>query len=130
MVEDNDSLLRVTVPTRRLDISIEEDLIEEVGRIHGMDNIEGKSPVLDVVRGTYDSTRRAIKHKLADMGLNETMSYTLIPNGEVHKFTNDEFEAVTLNDPMSEDRNTLRYSLLYSLKEIYNYNKARNNSNK
>lgn len=129
MVEDNDSLLRVTVPTRRLDISIEEDLIEEVGRIHGMDNIEGKSPVLDVVRGTYDSTRRAIKHKLADMGLNETMSYTLIPNGEVHKYTNDEFEAVTLNDPMSEDRNTLRYSLLYSLKEIYNYNKARNNSN-
>ena len=129
MVEDNDSLLRVTVPTRRLDISIEEDLIEEVGRIHGMDNIEGKSPVLDVVRGTYDSTRRAIKHKLADMGLNETMSYTLIPNGEVHKFTNDEFEAVTLNDPMSEDRNTLRYSLFYSLKEIYNYNKARNNSN-
>lgn len=128
-VEDKGSLLKVTVPTRRLDISIEEDLIEEVGRIHGMDNIEGKLPVLDVIRGTYDSTRRAIKHKLADMGLNETMSYTLIPNGEVHKFTNDEFEPVTLNDPMSEDKNTLRYSLLYSLKEIYNYNKARNNSN-
>ena len=54
------------------------------------------------------------------------MSYTLIPNSEVHKFTKDEFIDVTLNDPMSEDRNTLRYSLIYSLNEIYKYNKARN----
>lgn len=128
-VQDNGESLTVTVPTRRLDIKIQEDLIEEVGRIHGMDNIKGKLPVLDVIRGYYDKTRREIKHKLAYMGLNETMSYTLIPNSEVKKFTTDEFIPVTLNDPMSEDRNTLRYSLLYSLNEIYKYNKARNNAN-
>lgn len=126
--ETNDTFV-VTVPSRRLDISIQEDLIEEVGRIHGMDNIKGKLPVLDVVRGTYDKTTRAIKHKLADMGLNETLSYTLIPNDKVHLFTTDEFTPVTLNDPMSEDRNTLRYSLIYSLNEVYKYNKARNNAN-
>ena len=128
-VTDNKESLNVIVPSRRRDIKIQEDLIEEVGRIYGMDKIEGKSPVLDVIQGSYDKTRRAIKHKLADMGLNETMSYTLIPNSEVHKFTKDEFIDVTLNDPMSEDRNTLRYSLLYSLNEIYKYNKARNNPN-
>lgn len=128
-VKDNKEFLTVTVPTRRLDINIQEDLIEEVGRIHGMDKIEGKLPVLDVIRGSYDKTTREIKHKLADMGLNETMSYTLIPNDKVHLFTTDEFIPVTLNDPMSEDRNTLRYSLLYSLNEVYKYNKARNNSN-
>ncbi len=128
-VKDNKEFLTVTVPTRRLDINIQEDLIEEVGRIHGMDKIEGKLPILDVIRGSYDKTTREIKHKLADMGLNETMSYTLIPNDKVHLFTTDEFIPVTLNDPMSEDRNTLRYSLLYSLNEVYKYNRARNNSN-
>ena len=128
-VKDNKDSLNVIVPSRRRDIKIVEDLIEEVGRIYGMDKIEGKLPVLDVIKGSYDKTTRAIKHKLADLGLNETMSYTLIPNGEVHKFTKDEFTDVTLNDPMSEDRNTLRYSLLYSLTEIYKYNKARNNTN-
>lgn len=128
-VEERKEFLTVTVPTRRLDIRIPEDLIEEVGRIHGMDNIKGKLPVLDVIRGTYDKTTREIKHKLAYMGLSETMSYTLIPNDKVKLFTNDSFTPVTLNDPMSEDRNTLRYSLLYSLNEIFKYNKARNNSN-
>lgn len=128
-VKDNNEFLTITVPTRRLDINIQEDLIEEVGRIHGMDKIEGKLPILDVIRGSYDKTTREIKHKLSNMGLNETMSYTLIPNDKVHLFTTDEFIPVTLNDPMSEDRNTLRYSLLYSLNEVYKYNKARNNSN-
>ena len=128
-VKDNGDSLNVTVPSRRRDIKIQEDLIEEVGRIYGIDSIEGRLPLLETIRGYYDKTKRQIKHKLADMGLNETMSYTLIPNSEVHKFTKDEFTDVTLNDPMSEDRNTLRYSLLYSLNEIYKYNKARNNPN-
>jgi phenylalanyl-tRNA synthetase beta chain len=128
-VTDNKDSLNVIVPSRRRDIKIVEDLIEEVGRIYGMDKIEGKLPVLDVIKGSFDKTKRAIKHKLADLGLNETMSYTLIPSTEVHKYTKDEFTEVSLNDPMSEDRNTLRYSLLYSLNEIYKYNKARSNPN-
>ena len=128
-VLDTASSLRVTIPTRRLDIKIVEDLIEEVGRIHGMDKIEGKMPILSVIKGHYDYTKRSIKHKLADLGLNETMSYTLIPQGKVNMFNINPITPIHLNDPMSEDRNTLRYSLLYSLLEIYNYNKARNNSN-
>ena len=128
-VLDTASSLRITVPTRRLDIKIVEDLIEEVGRIHGMDKIEGKMPILSVIKGHYDYTKRSIKHKLADLGLNETMSYTLIPQGKVNMFNINPITPIHLNDPMSEDRNTLRYSLLYSLLEIYNYNKARNNSN-
>ena len=127
-VEDTNEVIKVTVPTRRLDIKIEEDLIEEVGRIYGIDNIQGKLPVFSSKLGTFDKTRRAIKNKLVDLGLNETLSYSLIPHGEVHKFTTDSFQEILLADPMSEDRNTLRYSLLYSLKEIYNYNSARNNT--
>ena len=127
-VQDNKDYLSVIVPTRRLDIKIKEDLIEEVGRIYGMDKIEGKLPIFESKLGYYDKTKRAIKRKLADLGLNETLSYSLIPITEVHKYTVDDFTEVSLDYPMSEDRNTLRYSLLYSLKQIYDYNNARNNS--
>ena len=56
------------------------------------------------------------------------LRYSLIPHSEVHKFTTDNFEEILIADPMSEERNTLRYSLLYSLKEVFEYNNARNNS--
>ena len=128
-VEEFPDKVHVIVPSRRLDISIEEDLIEEVGRLYGMDNITAKLPKLDVIQGTYNKTRRAIKHKLCDLGLSETLSYTLIPEGSVHKYTKDNFTEIKLNDPMSEDKNTLRYSLLPSLVEVYKYNKAHNNTN-
>ena len=124
-----EDILTVSVPSRRLDINIKEDLIEEAGRIYGMDNIKGKLPVLNVITGTYNKTRRQIKNKLVDLGLNETLSYTLIPYNNVKEFTIDNFEPISLADPMSEDRSTLRYSLLYSLKEIYKYNKDRNLEN-
>ena len=107
-VEELTDSLKITVPTRRLDIKIEEDLIEEVGRIYGMDKIEGKLPVLPMQLGKFDKTKRAIKNKLVDLGLNETLTYSLIPQSEVHKFTTDEFEEILIADPMTEERNTLR----------------------
>ena len=122
-------IFEVVVPSRRLDIAIAEDLIEEVGRMYGIDRIEGKLPTLDARVGTYSKVYRDIKHKMADLGLNETCSYSLIPNSEVYKFSKDQFECITLDAPMTLERDTLRYSLLYSLKEIYLYNKAHNQSN-
>ena len=122
--EEND-VITVTVPTRRIDISIPEDLIEEVGRIYGIDKIEGKTMTLPVVPGTVNKNLRIVRNKMANLGLNETLSYALIPESEVYKYTNDSYEAVKVLDPMSEDRNTLRYSLIPSLMNIYKYNKAR-----
>jgi len=117
---------KVKVPSRRLDISIKEDLIEEIGRYYGMDKIVGSKLVLPLKEGKLDKTRRLIKNKMISMGLNEALSYALIPENEVHKFTIDNFTHINLADPMSEDRKTLRYSLLYSLEQIRLYNKARN----
>ena len=62
---------------------------------------------------------------MISLGLNETLSYTLIKSSDVHKYTTDNFIEVKLQDPMSEDRSTLRYSLISSLKDIYDYNKNR-----
>ena len=116
----------VDVPTRRLDISIKEDLIEEVSRIYGVDNIQGKLPVVPMRQGSYDKTQREIRNKMISLGLNETLSYILINDKEVHGYTLDEFEPLELLDPITEDRNTLRYSMIPSLYKIYEYNNARN----
>ena len=123
----NDRTITVTVPTRRMDISIKEDLIEEVGRIYGVDNIKGKLPVLPTRNGKYDKCTREIRNKMIGLGLNETMSYILINDKEVSKFTTDKFEEIKLLDPLTEERNTLRYSMIPSLVKIYEYNLDRNN---
>ena len=126
-VEEKEAVLIVTVPSRRIDISIKEDLVEEVARLYGIDRIVGTLPNLPTKQGSYNKFIRNIREKLADLGLNETSSYTLIPNSEVHKYTKDEFEEINLLDPMSDDHKTLRYSLLPSMMLTYDYNAKRNN---
>ena len=118
--------LTVNVPSRRLDLQIKEDIIHDIGRYYGMDNIKGKKMILPVIPGHYDKFKRAARNKMVELGLNETLSYALIPCAEVQKYSSDEFETVKILDPMTEERNALRYSLIPSLKMIYDYNKARN----
>lgn len=121
-----DEKITVSVPSRRLDISIKEDLIEEVGRIYGVDNIEGKLPSLPMKAGSFDKTTREIRNKMISLGLNETLTYILVNDKDVNKYVVDEFESLKLLDPMTEERNTLRNSILPSLLKVYEYNKARN----
>lgn len=121
----NGETIKVTVPTRRLDISIKEDLIEEVSRIYGVDNIEGKLPIVPMRKGSYDKTQREIRNKMIALGLKETLTYVLINDKEVNGYTLDKFEPLKLLDPITEDRNTLRYSMIPSLYKVYEYNKAR-----
>ena len=124
--EVKEETIYVTVPTRRIDISIKEDLIEEVGRIYGLDNIQGKLPTVPMRKGNIDLTHREIRNKMISLGLNETLSYVLVREDEADSFTTDSFEKVKLLDPITEERSTLRYSILPSLLKIYEYNKARN----
>ena len=122
---NNDSII-VTVPTRRLDISIKEDLIEEVGRIYGVNNIKGKLPIVPMKKGSYDKTTREIRNKMISLGFNEVLSYSLVNEKEVLEYTSDIFEPVKLMDPLTEDRSTLRYSMIPSLMKIWEYNRKRN----
>lgn len=124
-VEEDGEKLSVSVPSRRIDINIKEDLIEEVGRIYGVDNIVGKLPEFSSKPGNYDKVTRAIRNKMIDLGLNETLSYVLVNDKEVDEYTTDSFEKIPLLEPMTEERNTLRYSMIPSLVKIYEYNNAR-----
>ena len=74
----DDKKVNVMVPSRRLDISIKEDLIEEVSRIYGVNNIEGKLPIVPMKKGSYDKKTREIRNKMISLGLNETLTYILI----------------------------------------------------
>ena len=126
-VSSDDNNLKVLVPSRRGDITIKEDLIEEVARIYGIDKIVGTLPSLKIKKGSYNKIFRGIREMLSSLGFNETLSYTLIPNNLAHMYTLDEFEEVNLQDPMSDDHRTLRYSLLPSMMLTYDYNAKRNN---
>ena len=123
----NGEVITVIVPKRRIDIEIKEDLIEEVGRIYGVNNIKGKLPSILPKMGSYDKVTRQIRNKMVDLGLNETLSYVLVPEDDSKMFTKDDTEPVKLLDPLSEDKNALRHSLSVALYKIYEYNKSRNN---
>lgn len=124
---ENIQKIIVSVPKRRGDISIQEDLIEEVGRIYGVDNIIGRLPKMPMKSGSFDKVTRGIRNKMIDLGLNETLSYILVNDKEAKYFTKDNSQLVSLLDPMTEERNTLRNSILPSLLKIYEYNKSRSN---
>ena len=124
--EVNKNEFKVTVPTRRTDISIVEDLIEEVSRVYGVDNIESTLPVFESTPSHHNIRDRIIRDKMVGLGLNEVMTYSLISLNDIFKFTNDEFGLIKVLAPLNEDRVVLRHSIITSLLEVYKYNKSRN----
>ncbi len=128
--EVSGSTIQVTVPTRRLDISIEEDLIEEVGRIHGIDDLEEKLPLVSSKPGSYErkyEKEKQIKQRLESLGMSEVMTYTLTSKENLAMFTLDEFDPIVMQDPLAEDKMYMRYSILPSLLQVAKYNLARKN---
>lgn len=130
-VTEND-VITVTVPTRRGDISIEEDLIEEVARLYGYDNVPSTLPVGASTPGLltdYQRKRRAVRRFLEGAGLFQTITYSLTSPAKAGKFAIEAREPVKLAMPMSEDRSVLRMSLIPHLLEVVKYNLARQNDN-
>ncbi len=125
-IKETKGLFTVTVPTRRIDISIPEDLIEEVSRVYGVDNIESTLPMFESKFGRFDKKQRVIRDKMISEGLSEVITYSLINEKDIFKFTQDEFGLIKVKDPLTEERSVLRHSIISSLIDVYNYNEARN----
>ena len=125
----NDGKFSVTIPSRRLDIeSNVNDIAEEIGRLYGYQNIKGTLPKIEVRRGEYVGDvkyRKAISKRLRSLGLNEVKTYTLVSPSMAASFDYEEKERITLPNPMSIDKSVIRTSLIPSLLNTYNYNKAR-----
>ena len=124
-----DGKFKVTIPSRRLDIeSNVNDIAEEIGRLYGYQNIKGTLPKIELKRGEYVGDvkyRKAISKRLRSLGLNEVKTYTLVSPTMAASFDYEEKEKITLPNPMSIDKSVIRTSLIPSLLNTYNYNKAR-----
>lgn len=123
----------VEVPTRRGDITLPEDLIEEVARLYGYDNIQTRLPFGATTQGmlTRDqSIRRTIRHHLIGLGLSEAVTYSLVDPAhanDVAGLHDQKLHEIALAMPMSEEHSVLRTNLLPSLLQVATYNKNRQN---
>lgn len=118
----------VTVPTRRGDVVIEEDLIEEVARIYGYDRIPTTLPVAGTTEGKlspYQKKRRAVRAILEGAGCFEAITYSLTNEKKATQYALEVREPVQLSMPMSEDRSRLRLSIVPHLLEVLQHNVAR-----
>ena len=119
----------VTIPNRRLDVeSNVNDIAEEIGRLYGYHNLVSTVPMTPVRRGQYIGDvkyRKMISKRLRSLGLNEVKTYTLTSPDMASMFDYEGKERKVLPNPMSVDKSVIRTSLLPSLVNVYNYNKAR-----
>jgi phenylalanyl-tRNA synthetase beta chain len=125
--EDNGTFT-ITVPSRRRDIAIEEDIIEEVARLYGYDRLPATLPVAEAKPGKltpYQAKRRQVRRYLEDVGLFQAITYSLTSEEKAAMFALETAEPIRLALPMSEERSVLRQSLLPHLLEVVSYNRAR-----
>lgn len=129
--EINDDVITVQVPSRRKDITIKEDLIEEVARIYGYDDIPSTLPVFEKVTSGQLTDRqyktRMVKEVLEGAGLDQAITYSLVSKEDATAFAMQQRQTIDLLMPMSEAHASLRQSLLPHLIEAATYNVARKN---
>lgn len=122
----------ITVPPRRWDISIEADIVEEVARIYGYDNLPSTLPSGETVAGSLTKSQRLtrkVRSLLEGSGLSEAISYALTTAEKSTQFTTRPTNLIRLDWPMSEERSVLRQNLISGLLDDVAYNVARKNSN-
>ena len=116
-----------SIPTFRVDLKQEVDLIEEVARLHGVDKIPSTPPRGAIGSNEFDAAYDQIaeaRRFLTGLGLNEAQGQTLVANDEA-QMTNGEL--VRLANPLSSDMDVLRPSLLPGLIHSLRHNIARKN---
>ncbi|MFD2169398.1 phenylalanine--tRNA ligase subunit beta [Tumebacillus lipolyticus] len=121
----------VTAPTRRPDMAKEADLIEEIARVYGYDQIPVTLPEGPLVQGQLtpiQKLRGTARELLIHMGLTEVVTYSFINIANYEKLglaTAGYENQLKLMHPLSEERNALRTHMLPSLVEVVQYNRNR-----
>lgn len=127
-VLDKDNF-KVTIPNRRLDIEANvNDIAEEIGRLYGYHNLIGTLPVGNIKNGEYKgdlALRKSVSKHMRALNLNEVKTYTLVSLDMASMFKYDDKINAVLPNPMSSDKSVIRTTIIPSLINIYEYNKAR-----
>lgn len=127
--EFNNNNFTVNIPNRRLDIDPNvNDIAEEIVRLYGYENLACTLPKVEIKQGEYKGDvkyRKIIASRLRALGLTETRTYTLTSPSMASTFNYEGKTHLNLPNPMSIDKSVLRTSLIPSMLNVYNYNKAR-----
>lgn len=121
-------IFTVSVPTRRQDITIEPDIVEEIARLYGYDNIPVTLPNTPATLGGLtdkQKQKRKARRFLESCGMHEAVSYSLTTAQKEAAFTSSEAKRVPVALPMSEERSSLRTTLLPHLLDALSHNKNR-----
>ena len=114
----------VTAPSWRFDLSIEEDYVEEIARIHGYDHVPAAAPrssvpMLALREGERD--RFDLRHAMAARGYQEVINYSFVPEAWESDFAGNE-SPVRLANPISTQMGVMRTTLLGGLVQTLRYN--------
>jgi phenylalanyl-tRNA synthetase beta chain len=126
-----DDRWEVVAPLYRFDMNIEEDLIEEIARVYGYNNIPNQAPVAslkmrDSAEASIDFNR--FKDLLVDEGFQEAITYSFVdPKKQSMLFP--DLEGLVLPHPISSDMSVMRVSLLPGLLGALSYNQKRQQNN-
>jgi phenylalanyl-tRNA synthetase beta chain len=123
---------RVQVPIwRDSDVQREADLIEEVARIHGLDELPATLPARRRAVGGlthHQRLRRRLGDALRDRGLDETISWSFVSPQTIERLRLDAVEGLRISNPISEDQSVMRPLLLPGLLDAARLNAARGRS--
>ncbi|WP_045222224.1 phenylalanine--tRNA ligase subunit beta [Desulfonatronum thioautotrophicum] len=135
VMDEDQSVWRVTPPGSRRDLEREADLIEEVGRCYGLDRIPSVLPrtakSLDQLASLAPKTafRRRIKLWGQGLGLTEVVNYSFVSTQELALMgLADAAKTITLRNPLSEEQNVLRPMLAPGLLQSVRHNQTQGNT--
>lgn len=129
-VESTEQGWQATAPSWRFDIAIEQDLIEEVGRIYGYDNIPNQAPIAGLSMNPHQERQlplKRVRDLLVDRGYHEAITYSFV-EPELQKAFVPDVEPLILPNPISVEMSAMRLTLLQGLLTTVVHNQKRQQS--
>ncbi|AGM26271.1 phenylalanyl-tRNA synthetase subunit beta [Spiroplasma syrphidicola EA-1] len=133
VADSGENKFEIISPATRTDIQQKADLIEEIARLYGYDEIIAKPPVVPNLakkRLASEKTIQNFENFLLNQGFYQAKTYSLVPQTEIEQFNFFNYKKpYQLLSPLSQEHEMMRVSLLNSLLEAGIYNNTRNNNN-
>ncbi|WED23099.1 phenylalanine--tRNA ligase subunit beta [Vibrio sp. JC009] len=126
-VETTEEGWNAVAPTWRFDIAIEQDLIEEIGRIYGYDNIPNQAPLASLDMNLHkeaDMPLKRVRDLLVDRGYHEAITYSFV-EPEQQKLVVPDVEPLVLPFPISAEMSAMRLGLIQGLLNTVVHNQKR-----
>ncbi|OCG26667.1 phenylalanine--tRNA ligase subunit beta [Gilliamella sp. wkB108] len=129
-VKYKDNIWQVKAPSWRFDLQIEEDLVEEVARIFGYNNIPNANMKIESIMKPKPEGKlslRRVKDLLVDQGYQEAVTYSFV-DPKIQKVLHPEQQQINLPNPISSEMSVMRVSLWSGLLDAVVYNQNRQQS--